>query len=140
MTLPAVSFPRPLVNQLLHYAQSSPEAEVCGLLGGRAGHPGSFHPVRNAAPHPASRYALDPEDQAQALRRMREAGEELFAVFLSHPAAPPEPSAADLEVAAHPDALYLIASLDTKGVLEMRGFRLDAERRVSEVELLLEPS
>jgi hypothetical protein len=29
-----------------------------------------------------------------------------------------------LELAAYPDALYLIISLDTKGILEMRGFYL----------------
>jgi proteasome lid subunit RPN8/RPN11 len=68
---------------------------------------------------------------------MRERGEELFAIFHSHPQAPAEPSATDLELAAYPDALYLIVSLNTKGVLELRGFRIDASRAVEEVELLL---
>jgi hypothetical protein len=30
----------------------------------------------------------------------------------------------DLEQAAYPDALYLIISLNTKGILEMRGFKI----------------
>ena len=68
---------------------------------------------------------------------MREQQEELFAIYHSHPTAPAEPSATDLEMANYPDALYLIISLNTKGVLEMRGFRLNRHKVVSEVELLL---
>jgi len=40
-----------------------------------------------------------------------------------------------LKRAVYPDALYLIISLDSKGVLEMRGWRL--ARRLEEVELLV---
>ncbi len=134
-----IPLPRHLVNQLLHYAQSSPDLEVCGLVGGNNSAPGFCYPVRNAADDPERRYSLDPEEHIAALRAMRDRGEELFAIFHSHPAAPAEPSATDLELAAYPDALYLIVSLNTKGVLELRGFRIDEEKRAVEVELLLEP-
>jgi proteasome lid subunit RPN8/RPN11 len=137
MPSPAIALPRSLVNQLLHYAQSSPDLEICGLIGARNGLPGTCYPVRNIAEQPDCRFALDPEEQINAMRRMRERGEELFALFHSHPAAPAEPSATDLEQAAYPDALYLIVSLNTQGVLELRGFRIGADRRVNEVELLL---
>jgi proteasome lid subunit RPN8/RPN11 len=133
-----VALPRPLVNQLLHYAQSSPELEICGLIGGKDGVPGACYPVPNAADQPERRYRLDPEQHIAALRAMRERSETLFAIFHSHPQAPAEPSATDLELAAYPDALYLIVSLNTKGVLELRGFRIDADQRAEEVELSLE--
>jgi proteasome lid subunit RPN8/RPN11 len=94
--------------------------------------------VRNIAPEPERRYLLDPEQHVSALRAMRDKGEELFAIFHSHPAAPAEPSATDLELAAYPEALYLIVSLNTQGVLELRGFRIGADKKVEEVELLLE--
>jgi proteasome lid subunit RPN8/RPN11 len=55
---------------------------------------------------------------------MREQGEELFGIYHSHPHSPAEPSDTDLRQAGYPEALYLIVSLNTKGVLEMRGFRL----------------
>lgn len=138
MSTPEIHLPRPLVNQLLHYAQSSPDAEICGLVGGRDGHPVTCYPVRNASPDPACRYVLDPAEHIVSLRRMRERGEELFAIFHSHPAAPAEPSATDLELASYPDALYLIISLNTKGVLELRGFRIAGLQGVSEMELLLD--
>lgn len=132
-----IELPRPLVNQLLHYAQVSPEAEICGLIGARDGTPCSCYPVRNASTTPAARFHLDAQEQIEAMRQMREHGEALFAIFHSHPAAPAEPSPADLEEAAYPEALYLIISLNTKGVLEMRGFRLADDKTFGEVELLL---
>lgn len=115
--------PRPLVNQLLHHAQLEPEQEVCGLIGRRrdAMH---FYPVANIAPAPQRLFEMDPAQQIAALRLMRERGEDLFAIYHSHPHSPPAPSLIDLEQAAYPDALYIIASLQTKGVLELRGYRL----------------
>jgi proteasome lid subunit RPN8/RPN11 len=133
-----IRLPRHLVNQLLHYAQSSPDAEVCGLVGAKDGLPATCYPVKNMASQPDCRFALDPGEQSEAIRRMRDRGEEFFAVFHSHPATPAEPSAADLEQASYPEALYLIISLNTKGVLELRGFRIGVNREVSEAVLLLE--
>ena len=67
---------------------------------------------------------------------MRDQGEELFAIYHSHPTSPAIPSAVDLEQAVYPAALYLIISLNTKGLLEMRGFRID-DRKAVEIPLIL---
>ncbi|HYE34848.1 M67 family metallopeptidase [Methylocaldum sp.] len=132
-----ICIPRSLVNQLLHHAQTSPDLEICGLIGAKNGVPSNCYPVKNAATTPDCRFLMAPEEQIEAMRKMRERGEELFAIFHSHPAAPAEPSATDLEQAAYPDALYIIISLNTKGVLEMRGFRIRQAQRIEEVALLL---
>jgi [CysO sulfur-carrier protein]-S-L-cysteine hydrolase len=130
-----VRLPRTLVNQLLHAAQSSPETEVCGLIGlGQEGT--TLYPVRNAARDPAHRFELDGSEQIAAMRTMRERGENLFAIYHSHPHTPAWPSARDVKEASYAEALYLIVSLDTRGVLEMRGFRL-ADSTVTEVPLVL---
>lgn len=122
--------PRALVNRLLSHAQQSPEQEVCGLVG--RGSDGSYrpYPVANVAGEKQRLFAMDPKQQIDALRRMREQGEQLFAIYHSHPHAPAEPSMKDVEEAAYPEALYLIISLNTKGVLEMRGFRLHEGKMV----------
>lgn len=138
MPTPEIRLPRSLVNQLLHYAQTSPDTEVCGLVGAKDGLPATCYPVKNTAEQPECRYLLDPEEHIATLRRMRDRAEQLFAIFHSHPAAPAEPSATDLELAAYPEALYLIVSLDTKGVLELRGFRIGGDKEVNEVPLRLE--
>lgn len=119
-----VLLPRPLVNQMLHQAQTSPDTEVCGLIAAKDGRPTRFIPVTNVAGQPDRLFSMAPKQQIDALRRMREEGEELFGIFHSHPRSPAVPSDRDLQEAGYPNALYLIASLNTKGVLEMRGYRL----------------
>ena len=137
MSAKTIELPRALVNQILHHAQSCPELEVCGLIGARNGLPHSCYPVANVAASPQVRFRLDAKGQIEAMRQIRDSGESLFAIFHSHPATPAEPSPTDLAEAAYPDALYLVISLNTKGVLEMRGFRIGADKSVSEVALLL---
>ena len=129
-----IHLPRPLINQLLHHAQRSPAAEVCGLVGAKAGVAVRCYPVANVAADPRRLFAMDPAQQIAALRALRNRGEELFAIYHSHPSTPPLPSTTDLAQAAYPEALYLIISLQTRGVLEMRGFRLK-DGTVAEVEL-----
>lgn len=133
-----VHLPRQLVNRLLHLAQESPECEVCGLISAKEGIPEQFHPVRNVAGDPARHFLLDAGEQIAVLRMLRERGEELFGIFHSHPDAPAFPSAEDVDMAGYPDALYLIVSLGTKGVLELRGFRLEPDtNRFKEANLRL---
>ena len=126
--------PRSIVNQLLHHAQLSPDSEVCGLIGGKDGVPSRCYPVANVATAPQRLFAMDPAQQIAAMRSMRERGEELFAIYHSHPASPAVPSATDLAQANYPETLYLIISLQTRGVLEMQGFALQG-KAVKEVPL-----
>lgn len=120
-----IQIPRKLTNQLLHLAQISPDAEVCGLIASKNGVPSSCYPVKNSADQPQQRFQLDTTQQIAAMTAIREQGEDLFAIYHSHPNAPATPSATDLAQAAYPEALYLIISLNTKGILEMRGFKID---------------
>lgn len=115
---------RTLINQILHHAQSNPETEVCGLIDATDGRADQLYPINNIADEPGRLFSMDPQQMIEAMRSMRESGRELFAIYHSHPHAPAEPSVTDLQQAAYPDALYLIISLNTKGVLEMRGYRL----------------
>jgi proteasome lid subunit RPN8/RPN11 len=119
-----IILPRQLVNEILYQAQSSPDVEVCGLIAGKDGRPLRAIAISNVSDQPERLFAMDPGAQIDAQRRMREQGEELFGIYHSHPHSPAEPSETDLRQAGYPEALYIIVSLNTKGVLEMRGFRL----------------
>lgn len=125
MTQQHIQIPRKIANQLLHLAQISPDLEVCGLIGSKKGLPCSCYPIKNTAGQPQQRFQLDPSQQISAMKTMRDQGEELFAIYHSHPASPAIPSVTDLNLASYPDALYLIISLNTKGILEMRGFKIN---------------
>jgi len=125
MTPKEIQIPRKITNQLLHLAQISPDLEICGLIGSKNGLPTHCYPIKNDAELPQQRFLLDAGQQCLTMARMRELGEELFAIYHSHPTAPAHPSTLDLDQAVHPEALYLIISLNTKGILEMRGFKID---------------
>ncbi|MDP1665854.1 MAG: M67 family metallopeptidase [Methylobacter sp.] len=125
MTQDYIQIPRKITNQLLHLAQISPDLEICGLIGSKNGLPSSCYPIKNTAEQPQQRFQLDPGQQISAMTKMRDLGEELFAIYHSHPTTPATPSVTDLKLASYPEALYLIISLNTKGILEMRGFKID---------------
>jgi [CysO sulfur-carrier protein]-S-L-cysteine hydrolase len=128
-----IQLPRTLVNQLLHLAQQSPDQEVCGLIGRRVERCVCY-PIDNAATDASVLFALNASEQIAAIKQMNDKGQELFAIYHSHPSSSALPSVTDLEDANYPDALYLIISLNTRGVLEMRGFYL-RDQNVEEVNL-----
>ncbi len=135
MTRQTVQIPRTLVNQLLHQAQLSPSQEVCGLVGQRGGLSGCY-PIENVATDASVLFALNASEQLAAFKSMEQKGQTLFAIYHSHPSSPPVPSDIDIEEANYSEALYLIISLNTKGVLEMRGFYL-SDGNPQEVELII---
>ena len=133
----AIRLPRAMVNRLLHLAQKSPEEEICGLISRDRHDFKTCYPVANVAGDKKHRFALDPRGQIEAMRTMRGHGEELAAIYHSHPDAPPLPSPTDVAQHEYPDVLYLIISLATQGVLEMRGFYIRG-REIEEVAIGLQ--
>ena len=120
-----IQLSRKITNQLLHLAQISPEQEVCGLIGSSNGIASSCYPVENVDEQAETRFQLDAKQQINAISTMREKNEELFAIYHSHPTTPAIPSATDIKMATYPDTVFLIISLNTKGVLEIRGFKIN---------------
>lgn len=135
----SLSLPRPLANQLLTHAQKNPDNEVCGLIGrGQDDHHNiEYYPVRNIADDSAHRFEMDPKQQIDAMKQMRDNKQSLFAIVHSHPTAQATPSSIDLERIEYDDVYYLIISLNTKGVLDMRSYLLTANG-MQEVEMELE--
>ncbi len=128
---------RQVVNNIMTEAQKSPDLEICGLIGGSADHGQHSYAITNVANAPAQRYEMDPGEQIQAIKTMREQQQDLVAIYHSHPSSSAQPSSTDIEQAAYPDAIYLILSLDTVGVLELSAFRIQ-QKQVIPVELELE--
>jgi proteasome lid subunit RPN8/RPN11 len=122
-----IQLSRKLASQLLHLAQISPAAEICGLVSSKNNVPVQCYPIENITEQPQNRFLLEPKQQIAAMKQMRENDEELFAIYHSHPNAPACPSTLDLEAATYPKALHFIISLNTKGILELRAFRITAQ-------------
>ncbi|VAW64419.1 hypothetical protein MNBD_GAMMA10-3024 [hydrothermal vent metagenome] len=121
-----LSIPRTLANRLLSLAQNTPDTEICGLISqSKSPHNKPqyrVYPIHNIATKPHCVFEMQPRQQIQAFKSIREADETLFAVFHSHPHSAALPSEKDLNDAAYTDALNLIISLGTQGVLDMRGY------------------
>ncbi|MBI3961876.1 MAG: M67 family metallopeptidase [Deinococcus sp.] len=125
--------PKNLLDQMLRHLQAEAPQEACGLLSGRDRQPVRLYQIRNVASTPQVRYDMDPQELLSAFLDMDARGEELVAVYHSHPASPAYPSATDQRLASCPQAVYLIVSLAGPSP-EVRGFRLD--QQVEEVELM----
>ncbi len=119
-----IQLPRHIVNQILQHAQSDDELEVCGLISAKNGKPCKVYPILNVAEKPEQLYKMDGKQQIDAMRDMRENDESLFAIYHSHPNSEAYPSKTDIEESQYPEAIYIIVSLDTKGVLDLRAFTL----------------
>ena len=108
------------LDAMIEHAREAAPAECCGLIGGTPGNVATrartLYPLRNAAANPELGYEAAPEDLFAAQRQMREHGEELLAIYHSHPrAADPVPSETDVRQAYYPSATYLIIGLGGDG-------------------------
>jgi proteasome lid subunit RPN8/RPN11 len=118
-----LTLPRRVVNALLNAAQQQPQQEVCGFVVRRNGGV-ALLPVSNVADTPHCRFEMDPRELLEAFRRARDDGQTLLAVYHSHPTGAAVPSALDRELAYYPELPYLVVALGTRGVLELRAYRL----------------
>ncbi|NOZ72659.1 MAG: M67 family metallopeptidase [Chloroflexi bacterium] len=115
--------PRPIYDKIIAHARNGAPYEVCGLLRGREGVVTAWHPATNIAADPRQDYEIAPEDLLVALA-WEEAGDELIAIYHSHPASPAYPSPSDAWNAYYPDTIYLICSLQEEAQPCLRGFIL----------------
>jgi proteasome lid subunit RPN8/RPN11 len=108
-----ISLQRSLVNEIISHARECAPRECCGLVGGTtSGRAQTIYPMRNAAADPLVTYEASPEDLFAAQRSMRRRGEQLLAIYHSHPrSADPKPSATDVRLAYYPSAVYFIVGL-----------------------------
>jgi len=126
-------------DQILAYARAADPAECCGLIGGsEESNATSIYPLRNIAADTATSYEAAPEDLFSAQRQIRERGEELLAIYHSHPrSAEPEPSQTDVRLAYYPQAVYFIIGLAGPTPV-MRAFRIsEREQHWNEVEYVV---
>ena len=99
-------------NEIVGHAREENPHECCGLIGGREGRTQTVYPLLNIAAEPLVTYEAAPEDLFAAQRKMRDRGEQLLAIYHSHPRSrDPEPSATDVRLAYYPAAVYFIVGL-----------------------------
>lgn len=118
-------------DALVAHAREGVPNEVCGLVAGRDERAERVIRCANVHPTPVTRYQIDPREQLRAFREMDARGEELVAIYHSHPATQPYPSPTDRAEAHYPDAFYILLSLRT-GEPELRAYRIAPDGAVRE--------
>lgn len=132
-----IIIPRTLANRLLTLAQLTPDVEICGLISKNTDEKYQVYPIENIAGNKSCVFEMQPKQQINAFKLIRENQQNLFAIYHSHPDSKAVPSKKDLNDAAYKDALNIIISLSTKGVLDMRGYFYEDDK-IETVDLIID--
>lgn len=130
-----VIVPRADYQEILAHAQAHPEAEVCGMLGGRAGRVEGVYRARNVAENPRTRFRIDPRDIAAISDQVEDLGMDLIGFYHSHThtqAYPSPTDVADWPGPWYPDALCFICSLMDQERPLLRAFRIGEGGEITE--------
>ena len=120
------------VDEMYAHSRAAKPEECCGLVGGVNDVAQSVYRLRNVARDALVGYEAAPEDLFAAQRQIRKRGEQLLAIYHSHPlSSEPEPSDTDVRMAYYPSAIYFIIGLEGKDP-SLRAFRIDETARVWE--------
>jgi [CysO sulfur-carrier protein]-S-L-cysteine hydrolase len=115
---------RDIVDAIVAHARRDHPDEACGIVAGPIGsdRPVRLVPMTNAERSPTF-YRFDSLEQLRVWREMEDRDEEPVVIYHSHTATEAYPSRTDLELAAEPDAHYLLVSTRDDDV-EVRSFRI----------------
>jgi proteasome lid subunit RPN8/RPN11 len=125
-----------LIDEIVAHAREDLPNECCGMIGGVDGDARTVYRAANAEASPF-RYSIDAREQFRLMREIEEAGEELSCIYHSHTKSPAYPSQTDVNLAAWPDAVYLIVSLADPDDPVARGFWI-RDGEIADAELVIE--
>jgi proteasome lid subunit RPN8/RPN11 len=128
---------RDIVDAIVAHVRRDHPDEACGIV---AGPVGSDRPVRHLPMTNAERsptfFRFDSLEQLRVWREMDDRDEEPVVIYHSHTATEAYPSRTDLDLAAEPQAHYLLVSTRDEDV-EIRSFRI-VDRVVTEEEVAID--
>ncbi|MDX1662267.1 MAG: M67 family metallopeptidase [Candidatus Promineifilaceae bacterium] len=114
------------LRDILAHLRAVYPLEGCGLLAGRDGRVCAVHPVENRL-HSPHGYEMAPAAQIRIMYALEAAGQELLAIYHSHPHGPAYPSPADVAGARYPGVRHLVVSLAAPAQPVLRAFAIDAQ-------------
>ena len=119
-----------ILEEVIEHAKAAYPKEACGLIAGPRPAPSApggegrrFIPMANVAGS-AAEFEMDPADLIKTLRDLRNAGEELVAIYHSHPHGPPHLSSLDIDRAYYPEAAHLVVCLAEPERPQVAAFRI----------------
>lgn len=117
---------RKQVDAVVAHCRSRYPKEACGLFGGAKGEVQQVYLMRNVEDSPIG-YSMDPREQLQVEKQMRQNDQKLIGIFHSHTASAAYPSSVDVGLALSPDIAYVLVSLKDQAKPDVRSFRIDGQ-------------
>ena len=114
------------VNKVIAHCKSRCPKEACGLFGGKESRVEQVYIMRNVEDSPIG-YSMDPREQLQVEKQMRQKGQKLIGIFHSHTASAAYPSSVDVNLALSPDISYVLVSLKDQNHPDFCSFRIDGQ-------------
>ena len=118
-----LEIPKVMLQELFAHAQSGFPLEVCGILGGKDGVATSRYPMTNTDAS-NEHFMMDPKEQFAVVKALRASGEQMLAIYHSHPESPARPSPEDVRLALTPGVCHLIVSLMERKTPVAKAFRI----------------
>jgi len=120
-----LSIGQEIIAAIVAHARRDHPDEACGVVAGPAGSdtPTRHIPMANAE-RSSTFYRFDSMEQLRVWREMEERDEEPVVIYHSHTATEAYPSRTDVNLAAEPDAHYLLVSTRDPETTEIRSFRI----------------
>lgn len=125
------------LKQIIDHAYQELPYEICGLMGGQEGQVESIVPVPNASRTPQSNFEMERQAMVDAIIQFQRAGQEVVAIYHSHPQNAAVPSESDVAQATWPDAVYLIVGLSDPDQPDIRAWDIQ-QGRVQPAELIVD--
>ena len=125
-----------LLNEIVAQARAEAPNECCGIIATSDGQAVAVHRATNQAASPL-RYEISGAEQYAIQQQIDRAGHELGAIYHSHTRSAPYPSQTDINLAFHPDSLYVIVGLASGEEAEIRAYTI-RDGKVQDAELQAE--
>ncbi len=119
LTLPSVCH-----DAVVAHCQGRYPKEACGYLAGEGERVTQVYPMTNTEDSPIG-YTMDPKEQLQVEKQMRQRRQRLLGIYHSHTATDAYPSPVDVSLAISPQVSYVLVSLKDRPRPVMRSFRID---------------
>jgi [CysO sulfur-carrier protein]-S-L-cysteine hydrolase len=126
---------RDLIDEMVAHAREEAPNECCGMVASEDGRAVEIYRAVNAAASPL-RYEIEPHDQYRIEMAIDSAGHDLGAIYHSHTRSAPIPSQTDINLAFHPDSLYVIVGL-AGGEPDVRAYTIQ-NGQVAEAQLVVD--
>lgn len=127
--------PHNVWQEIIRQADAGYPEEVCGLLSGKAGLVTACYPVTNQL-HSATRFSMAADEMITAMLSYEAAGDELLAIYHSHPGGKNSLSATDIRQDYYPGVLKIVLA-GAVGCWQAAAWQVDAGSLPRRVEFVV---